>query len=175
MTLESYGFIFTVLQIKAQVKWNRDAEQWWQAWLRDSSGKQAYLHGRLSVWKEVWVLSMISSAATTDSPPNRLHFVLEFCINMYISLNMKMTVTAIDLRKQAVRWPPPPPLWLVTHICKAAIQPARVRQTTLTEQNVRKSSLKGDTSLRRFWASVIQWFYFLTSGAIRMLNNSWLF
>lgn len=124
MTLESYGFIFTVLQIKAQVKWNRDAEQWWQAWLRDSSGKQAYLHGRLSVWKEVWVLSMISSAATTDSPPNRLHFVLEFCINMYISLNMKMTVTAIDLRKQAVRWPPLPPCdWWHTFARQLSSQP----------------------------------------------------
>ena len=48
-----------------------------------------------------FVYDLISSNSRL-SPKPAAHFVLEFCTNMYIPLNMKMTVTATDLRKQPV-------------------------------------------------------------------------
>lgn len=145
--------------------------QWWQAWLSDSSQKAC-----LSPWGSFCLETGVGFVYDLIIGNSRLskraaHFKLQFCTNMHSSLNMKMTDTAtVTYVNNQSRDTSSPCDWWHTF----ARQSARIIQTTLNKTPDNYPWRRNISIRHSFWASVTQWFHFLTSRAIRMHNKSGL-
>lgn len=132
--LENYRFMPPVLQVKEQVKWKRP-------WFSDGVAEWLLSKARLSPWGSFRLERSVGFGYDLIIGNSRLssnlsvHFIPEFCTNMYSSLNMKMT----DINNSSCGTP----LYPCDCGHTFARQLARVIQTILLEENTRKWSLKG--------------------------------